>query len=172
MTIYLDMDGVLADFFGGLENHFGVSHWKEIGDIESKLMDLKGTDFFHLLEPFPTTMRLIDYVKSTGDWGICSSPLSGDSYNSAYWKRRWLEDLLIMPPVNKCIFTSTKYKHAVDKITGQPNILIDDKPSNVAEWEMHGGIGIRYQANQDDFEEYLLYKIDDAIDYAERLKYI
>lgn len=172
MTIYLDMDGVLADFFGGIEQHFGLEHWKDLGDVEAKLMELKGTDFFNLLEPFPTTFKLIDYVKSTGDWGICSSPLRKDEYNSAYWKRIWLEGHLIMPPVTKCIFTHRKHRYAVDKYTGHANILIDDKPSNCAEWEMHGGIAIRYQANQDDFEEYLLPKIDDAIDYAERLKYV
>ena len=34
MIIYLDMDGVLADFFGRLEEKFDVTHWKDIKDIE------------------------------------------------------------------------------------------------------------------------------------------
>jgi hypothetical protein len=172
MTIYLDMDGVLADFFGGIEQHFGINHWKDLGDVEAKLMELKGTDFFNLLEPFPTTLKLIDYVKSTGDWGICSSPLRNDEYNSAYWKRIWLESHLICPPIMNLIFTHRKHRYAVDRFTGQPNILIDDKPSNCADWEANGGIAIRYQANQDDFEEYLLPKIDDALDLSEKLKYV
>lgn len=173
MTIYLDMDGVLADFFKGLEDYYDVEHWKQIPDIENSIRSLKNTDFFYQLRPFETTARLINYVLSTGDdWGICSSPLRDDFANSSYWKRRWLEDYDIAPAISKMIFTNSKHKFATNKIDGTPNILIDDKPSNIAEWELHGGIGIRYQANQDDFEEYLLPAIDEAIDLADKVKFV
>ena len=41
--IYLDMDGVLADFFGGLENKLGVDHWKSLSWKEEVFAKLKKT---------------------------------------------------------------------------------------------------------------------------------
>ena len=35
MTLYLDMDGVIADFFTGFAQKFGKDHWKLIQDKEN-----------------------------------------------------------------------------------------------------------------------------------------
>lgn len=163
MTIYLDMDGVLADFFGGLEKFYGVDHWKMLK--EKSIMGLVETDFFNTLDPFETSDQLVNYVKeiSDGNWGICSSPLRGDFANSTYWKRIWLQDRGWLPDIDKLIFTGRKYKYAMTHLDGKPNILVDDKPSNITAWEQAGGIGIRYQANEDDLEEYLFVKLDEAL---------
>ena len=163
MTVYLDMDGVLADFFKGLEQFYNVKHWKQIQDKEKSIQALAGTDFFNTLDVFETSVELVDFVKSTGDWGICSSPLRGDRDNSAYWKRVWLTEKQFLPDVDKLIFTGQKENFAVDKIDGTPNILVDDKPSNIKRWNEAGGIGIRYQANEDDLVEYLFEEIKHAL---------
>ena len=165
MTIYVDMDGVIADFFGGLEKFYNVPHWKDIQNKNKTIAELKGTDFFYQLEPFSTSKKLISFVNivSQGDWGINSSPLRGDRDNSVYWKRRWLEKHDMMPNVHNLVFTSTKEKYAWSVLDGMPNILIDDKPENIKRWQDKGGIGIRYQANQDDLKEYLFVEIKDAL---------
>lgn len=163
MTVYLDMDGVLADFFKGLEQFYNVRHWKQIQDKEKSIQALAGTDFFNTLDVFETSQELIDFAKSTGDWGICSSPLRGDRDNSAYWKRVWLTEKQFLPSIDKLIFTGQKENFAVDKIDGTPNILVDDKPSNIKRWNDKGGIGIRYQANEDDLVEYLFEELKYAL---------
>jgi len=155
MTLYLDMDGVLADFFSAFAKRFGKEHWKMIQDKEKAITQLQHTDFFNTLEKFETADELIEFARSTGDWGICSSPLRGDRDNSAYWKRVWLTRMGYVPDIDKMIFTGMKEKYATDPIDGTPNILVDDKPSNIDRWVKKGGIGFLYQANENDIKELL-----------------
>lgn len=145
------MDGVIADFFTLFAAENKVRHWKLIASKEHALANIRGTDFFNRIKPFPIANDLIQFAKNFGDWGICSSPLKNDVMNSAYWKRVWLERHGYMPPVERCIFTRNKHKYATDPKTLVPNILVDDKLSNIADWIEAGGVGIRFQANQDDF---------------------
>ena len=172
--IYMDMDGVIADFFGGLENKFGVDHWKSLSWKEEVFAKLKGTDFFARLPVFGEQDRRSESIavhnlvkviaEDNGiDWGICSSPLRGDEYNSAYHKRNWLQEWDFMPNnIDNCIFTSNKPKYAWSYKDLLPNVLIDDKPQNIKAWRDAGGIGIRFQANEDDID-YLEWELLDAM---------
>ena len=73
-----------------------------------------------------------------------------------------------MPSTDKLIFTRNKHKYAWSTLTGKKNILVDDKPSNVKRWKDAGGIGIRYQANEDDLNEYLLFRLDKEVEVIRR----
>ena len=167
MTIYLDMDGVIADFFRAFAEKNNVKHWKSIKEKEKALVDLHNTDFFNTIPTFGNnTYKIVQKVRDLSwsldsDWGICSSPLRGDHNNSAYWKRQWLERHNCMPEVENCIFTSNKHKYAVNKLTGKPNILVDDKIDNIKRWEAAGGIGILFQTDQDDIND-LFNKLENA----------
>ena len=158
-TVYLDMDGVLADFFGGVEFLYGVEHWKELTndktkDLKKQVIDrITGTDFFAVLPKFPTADTLIDMVKkfTGGRFSINTSPLRGDHENSAKYKKVWISNNIEQP--DDIIVTGRKESYAKDKGTGTPNILIDDRPVNIERWQAAGGYGILYQANRDSLEK-------------------
>ena len=153
--VYLDMDGVLADFFGGVEFLYGVEHWKELTndktkDLKKQVIDrITGTDFFAVLPKFPTADALIEMVKkfTGGKFSINTSPLRGDHDNSAKYKKVWISNNIEQP--DNIIVTGRKETYAKDKGTGTPNILIDDRPVNIQKWQAAGGYGILYQANRD-----------------------
>ena len=153
--VYLDMDGVLADFFGGVEFLYGVEHWKELTndktkDLKKQVIDrITGTDFFAVLPKFPTADALIDMVKkfTGGNFSINTSPLRGDHENSAKYKKVWIANNIEQP--DEIVVTGRKETYAKNKGTGTPNILIDDRPVNIQRWQAAGGYGILYQANRD-----------------------
>ena len=154
-VIYLDMDGVIADFFGGVERMYGVKHWKELtsvktgGDLKQEVIDrITGSDFFSTLPKFPTADGLIQLIKSAtgGKFSILTSPLIGDHENSATQKKVWISKNIERP--DEVIVSGRKEKWAKQK-DGTPNILIDDRPVNIERWEAKGGFGILYQANKD-----------------------
>ena len=154
-TVYVDMDGVLADFFGGIENMYGVENWKQLTndktkDLKKEVIDrITGTDFFATLPKFPTADGLIDMVKkfTGGTFSINTSPLKGDHENSGKYKKVWISNNIEQPA--EIIVTGRKETYATDKGTGVPNILIDDRPINIQKWQAAGGYGILYQANRD-----------------------
>lgn len=155
MILYLDMDGVIANFCAALAEKNGVDHWKKIPNKELALFNLKCTDFSNTIELYPSTQKLVSAVKQIAgdDYGICSSPLTDDQYNSSYWKRVWLERHGLMPSIPNLIFTRNKEKYAVERIDSSPNILVDDKINNVKQWNNAGGIGIHYYADKDNVDE-------------------
>ena len=151
--IYLDMDGVLADFFAEYAKMAGVNDYRSIppASADPTLDKMIGTDFFRKLPKFPTTDALVkltlQYAKT---YSICSSPLRNDYANSAKWKLVWIKENLTPQPA-EIFITPNKEQHAVNT-DGSPNILIDDRGVNIVAWRSHGGIGIKYQADEDSLD--------------------
>ena len=151
-VVYLDMDGVIADFFGGVEKLYGVSHWKQLTSDKSKdlrqdVIDrITGTNFFETLPKFPSADPLIAMIKkfTGGKFSILTSPLRGDHDNSAKWKKVWINQNIEQP--DETIVSGRKEKYATSK--GTANILVDDRPINIQKWQDKGGYGILYQANK------------------------
>jgi len=153
--VFLDMDGVIADFFGEYAKLADAENYRAIpGNLRSPLLDkMQGTDFFYRLPKFSTADTLVSLLTRVfGHYNICSSPLRGDHKNSEQMKRAWIKDNLKQQPKN-IIITPNKPKNApAVQHDGTPNILIDDRNTNITQWEQAGGIGIKYQADEDSLE--------------------
>jgi hypothetical protein len=158
--VFLDMDGVLCDFFeeyarlaGNPPDGSGRYNYRNIpaAKTDPTLNKMIGTDFFARLPKFATADQLVSMVtKIFGHYNICSSPLRGDHENSAHHKKVWLQQNLAQQPA-RVIITPRKEKHATQP-DGTPNVLIDDRGNNITAWEAAGGVGIKYQADEDSLE--------------------
>ena len=156
--IFLDMDGVLADFFheyaklaGTPADEAGRHDYHNIPvDLREPMLDkMIGTDFFYRLPVFPSADGLIQMVLGyTPVYNICSSPLRGDQANCEKWKCAWIKKNLSPQPA-EVVITGMKESHAINA-DGSPNILIDDRGQVLERWRGRGGIGIKYQADESD----------------------
>ena len=142
--IYVDMDGVLADFFGAWKKLVGKD-WREIKDLDGALQRIRDKDDFWLNIPVtPNAMNLLSLVKQLkGSYNILSAPLPNDPKSEPH-KRQWIEKNLSAFPPSKVIITSNKSVHATQP-DGTPNILIDDFGKNIAKWEAAGGVGFKHK---------------------------
>jgi len=143
--IYVDMDGVLADFFGDWAKLMGVDSFRDIKDVEAGLQKIKDTEDFWLNLPLTDNAKgLLGLIKKVkGEYKILSSPLPGDP-NSEPHKHEWIKKHLGFFPPADVIITHDKAKYAT-QADGTPNILIDDYGVNIGKWEAAGGIGFKHK---------------------------
>ena len=142
--VYVDMDGVLADFFGAWKKLVGTD-WREIKDLDSALQKIRDKDDFWLNIPVTSNaMNLLSLIKELkGKYNILSAPLPNDP-NAEPHKREWVKKNLSAFPPSKVIITTNKSVHATQP-DGTPNILIDDFGKNIAKWEAAGGVGFKHK---------------------------
>ena len=146
--IYVDMDGVLADFFDSWAKLMKVDKWWNINkqhNMDDALQKIRDTDDFWLNIPLtPNAKNLLNLIKKVkGSYNICSSPLPGDPKSEPH-KQEWIKKHLAFFPPKNIYITHDKAQFAVQK-DGTPNILIDDYGVNIRKWEEAGGIGFKHK---------------------------
>ena len=149
-TVFLDMDGVLVDFFNAFAKLANVKHWKQMDPqrLQDVLEKIVGSDYFAKLPKTNTCDSIVEMVVDfAGSYSILSSPLRGDIANSTKHKKVWVMDNLSPQPTTT-IIVRDKSQYAL--LNGVQNILIDDRANNIHKWKEAGGYGIKYQANEND----------------------
>lgn len=147
--VYIDMDGVLADFFGEVAKEHDVSYWREIHRKDLGIDQVaQEPGFFEMLPILPNAGKLMKGILSlTSKYSILSSPLMSNVEDSSKEKSDWLQRHLRAHQPQAVIFDHEKYKFA-KQADGTPNILIDDWDTNIRLWEANGGIGILYKDSE------------------------
>ena len=157
--IYFDMDGVLADFDGGLREICHIEpvdqhHKTEEQDDEMFAAMRKIDHFYAKLNILPEGKRLFDDIcsKYKDKCEILSGipkPKRGIE-NAGEDKKEWIKRLVSEDVVVNIVLRADKKNYC----KGKEYILIDDYVANIKEWEKAGGTGILYK-NAADAEEKL-----------------
>lgn len=147
--VYVDMDGVLADFFGEVAREHDVAYWREIHRKDLGIDQIaKQPEFFAGLPVLPNAGKLMrGVIQLAGKYSILSSPLMSNVEESSKEKLEWLLRHLKNHQPQATIFDHEKYKFAC-QADGTPNILIDDWDTNIKLWEANGGVGILYKPDE------------------------
>jgi len=144
MKLYVDLDGVLADFdwFIAKNNLTKQSLWPII-NYRIK----KGWTVWGNLPLMSDAMELWDFVKDKDPTILTATGLSGYDYVSAEkrgWCLRHLGDVDV-------ITVETGREKAASASEG--DILIDDRIKNIEHWITAGGVGILHTSAADTIKE-------------------
>lgn len=141
MRLYVDQDGVLADFDQGVEDHYGEPYsavnkdrfWNETCEQESIFYKLP------VIEEGRTMLN--EFILAGFRPTILTSTGGGrHHYNIAWQKLDWIRDnILNRVPVAFCMGTKNKADFA-----SPGDILIDDRQKVIDAWEEAGGYGILF----------------------------
>lgn len=140
-VIYVDMDGVIADFSKRYKEKFRVTpeetrNNKEFNGYFKKFIN---DGEFSTLDLMPDAKELLDFVSNIDiPKEILSSTARPENHGMiAPQKQFWLNKHNILYKANFVPGKSLKYKYAT------PNsIIIDDTKSVIDDWNKAGGIGI------------------------------
>ena len=148
--IYLDMDGVIADFNQRFENLSGMEpsafEQKYGKDLFWDFIDEKNKLRFWVGIPvMEGAKQLVDYV-SKHDYTVLTAPsMKKESrLGKLLWIRNKTGDLFNSKP--QVIFKKAKEKHKVKPSLTEFDILIDDRADTVDRWTSTGGTGILFQS--------------------------
>ena len=147
--IYLDMDGVLADFNRGVRELCGMEPLSQNAkQRDPKLDDLmweriRETDhFYDRLELLPGAKEMFDRIY--GKYGDKCGILTGipreergivtAEQDKRNWTRRMLSDTVKVHAVCR--------KHKQNYCSGPESVMIDDREKTIREWRELGGTGI------------------------------
>jgi 5'(3')-deoxyribonucleotidase len=159
MKIFLDLDGVIANFSKGACELLNIQYpekrefkqWDELFVNVPKPIfysKIKGHDFWENLELYPYANKLVTMIDdiSKGNWSFLTKPMIDPGCYSG--KCAWVQKHF-NKHIGKLIIVNGD-KSVCCK--GANDVLIDDAPKNIISWANAGGHAIRWVEKTDDFD--------------------
>jgi len=149
-NIYLDMDGVVANFDKRFEDLSGMLPQAYV-DKHGKnafwdLIDEKHkVSFWRGIEIMPGANELVNFV-SKYPYQMLTAP--SVKKQSVIGKGLWVKDKVgtLYPSKPKVFYRKAKEKHMVKPNLTKNDILVDDRPDTIARWDGAGGTAVLYQS--------------------------
>ena len=149
-NIYLDMDGVVANFDKRFEDLSGMLPQAYV-DKHGKnafwdLIDEKHkVSFWRGIEVMPGANELVSFV-SQYPYQMLTAP--SVKKQSVIGKGLWVKDKVgtLYPSKPKVFYRKAKEKHMVKPELTKNDILVDDRPDTIARWDGAGGTAILFQS--------------------------
>lgn len=149
INLYLDMDGVVADFDAYAKKILNTDKTYHSWPKESWNIIASNPRLYRDLEKTPEADALVDYCKKLKNKNKCNLffltavPKQDDMPWAYYDKILWITNYYNDIPVFFGPHSSDKWKHCKPG-----DILIDDRKSNCEEWKNKGnGISILHEGN-------------------------
>ena len=140
--IYCDMDGVLADFHKFTDEYHGEP-------FNNSLWATAPEHFFLHLPPMPDAHVLWQFISKYDPIILTAVPKEEHGqHTAADDKAQWMKQHFGHTGTVHAVNRKGKQHFAIDGRDGRPNILIDDHPVNIREFNAKNGIGIHHTSAQ------------------------
>ena len=140
--IYVDIDGVVADFNSACVKYTGDTYRKENWEILDKISGL-----FYTLDVLPGARQGINRLAREIPCGyeyLGAPPLpTGTLVTAQQDKVRWIREVFQDFYAQVNLVSSRHYKKHWCR--SKHDILVDDMHDNIQQWELAGGIGILHK---------------------------